>query len=101
MILFFYCKIILVTWVSEHHAILQQKNTIILVTRVSEHHAILQQKNKIILVTWVTEHLQLQKDRINLTEITPQSIYHLIFHCSIAWCSDTHMTNMICCFILV
>jgi hypothetical protein len=43
----------------------------------------------------------LQKDRINLTEITPQSIYHLIFHCSIAWCSDTHMTNMICCFILV
>jgi hypothetical protein len=35
-------EIILVTWVSEHHAILQQKNKIILVTWVSEHHAILQ-----------------------------------------------------------
>jgi hypothetical protein len=25
----------------------------------------------------------------------------LNFRCSIAWCSDTHVTNMICCFILV
>ena len=35
-------QIILVTWVSEQQAILQQKNKIILITWVSEHHAILQ-----------------------------------------------------------
>jgi hypothetical protein len=49
-------KIILVTWVSEHHDILQWKNNIIIVTWVSEHHAILQWKSKMMFVKWVTVH---------------------------------------------
>jgi hypothetical protein len=76
-------QIVLVKWVSEHHAILQWKNKIMyaLSCNCSDTHVI----NMILFfccsIAWCSD-----------THVTNMILF---FYCSIAWCSDTHVTNMI------
>ena len=107
-------QIILVIWVSEHHAILQWKIKWYMLWGVisvklflsfcncigahfcnNKNQAILQQKIKIILVTWVSEHHAILQQKNTIILVTRVSEHHAILQeknkiMLVTWVSEHH-----------